>query len=307
MNDIAIGCFQRGSFNFPDKPSSAELVAPGEDVRVGHQTRGGLLRGHGTILVSDRFTATICGTIERVGNLVSVRPFRCTYKPETGDVVLGRVIERAGKCWKLDINSWQDASLHLSAINLPGGIPRRRNADDELNMRQLYDDDDLVSAEVQSVHRDGTVMLHTRGPKYGCMSLGQLISVVPVLVKRAETHFHRVCSDLKTDIEILIGCNGYIWVGLKHSACFTHDPECSKSQNNTGGCEREVFSTSVNAHTRDQVCRVASAVRVLSMLHLAIYPKRILDVVDRSNDWGVSNTDMLRRAFVVKFSEWMTD
>lgn len=177
-----------------DKPSSAELVAPGEDVRVGHQTRGGLLRGHGTILVSDRFTATICGTIERVGNLVSVRPFRCTYKPETGDVVLGRVIERAGKCWKLDINSWQDASLHLSAINLPGGIPRRRNADDELNMRQLYDDDDLVSAEVQSVHRDGTVMLHTRGPKYGCMSLGQLISVVPVLVKRAETHFHRVCS-----------------------------------------------------------------------------------------------------------------
>lgn len=222
LSSVSFGIFRS------DKPSSAELVAPGEDVRVGHQTRGGLLRGHGTILVSDRFTATICGTIERVGNLVSVRPFRCTYKPETGDVVLGRVIERAGKCWKLDINSWQDASLHLSAINLPGGIPRRRNADDELNMRQLYgkdlfairlllvctriphisytraraflrctlrfDDDDLVSAEVQSVHRDGTVMLHTRGPKYCCMSLGQLISVVPVLVKRAETHFHRVCS-----------------------------------------------------------------------------------------------------------------
>jgi exosome complex RNA-binding protein Csl4 len=46
-------------------------------------------------------------------------------------------------------------------------LQRRRTAEDELNMRQLYGEGDLISAEVQSFYADGAVALHTRSLKYG--------------------------------------------------------------------------------------------------------------------------------------------
>ena len=46
-------------------------------------------------------------------------------------------------------------------------LQRRRTAEDELNMRTLYTEGDLISAEVQSFFADGAVALHTRSLKYG--------------------------------------------------------------------------------------------------------------------------------------------
>ena len=40
------------------------------------------------------------------------------------------------------------ASLQLSAVDLPGGIQRRRTTDDELSMRQVYREGDVIAAEV---------------------------------------------------------------------------------------------------------------------------------------------------------------
>ena len=40
-------------------------------------------------------------------------------------------------------------------------------------MRQLYGENDLVSAEVQSFYADGAVALHTRSLKYGRLSGGE--------------------------------------------------------------------------------------------------------------------------------------
>ena len=122
----------------------------------------GFLRGHGTRVADGRLLATVCGTVERVNKLVSVRPLRTRYVPETGDVVLGRVVDIAGKRWKLDVGGRQDAILQLGAVHLPGGAQRRRNTVDELNMRALYAENDLISCEVQSFYADGAVALHTR-------------------------------------------------------------------------------------------------------------------------------------------------
>ena len=192
----------------------AVFVAPGDPIE-GVDMEDGFLRGHGTQVVDGRLLATVCGTVERVNKLVSVRPLRSRYVPETGDVVLGRVTEIAGKRWKLDVNARQDAVLQLSAVHLPGGVQRRRNAVDELNMRRLYGEDDLVSAEVQSFYADGAVALHTRSLKYGRLSRGQLVRVPPTLVKRVKQHFHRLdpaeCGG--ADVEVLLGCNGFVWVG----------------------------------------------------------------------------------------------
>lgn len=52
------------------------------------------------------------------------RPHR-RYRAEAGDVVVGRVTEVAGKRWKVELASTQDASLMLSSVNLPGMLTRK--------------------------------------------------------------------------------------------------------------------------------------------------------------------------------------
>lgn len=52
-------------------------------------------------------------------------------------------------------------------MHLPGGAQRRRNAEDELAMRSVFREGDVISAEVQSVYHDGGVHLHTRSLKFG--------------------------------------------------------------------------------------------------------------------------------------------
>ena len=164
-------------------------------------------------------------------------------------MLVGRVGEVAGKRWKVDINARQAAVLMLSAVNLPGGIQvsstdgdrivctwmehesqplalitrvslclslsrggiqRRRTHVDELNMRAVFEDGDLISAEVQQIMQDGTVSLHTRQMKYGKLEGGQLVEVPPALIKRQKQHFHHV-EELRVDV--IFGCNGLVWVG----------------------------------------------------------------------------------------------
>ena len=60
-------------------------------------------------------------------------------------MVVGRVTEVSGKRWKVAVNARQEATLQLSAVDLPGGVQRRRTAHDELNMRELFEETDLIS------------------------------------------------------------------------------------------------------------------------------------------------------------------
>ena len=127
--------------------SQLPLVTPGEPI----PTEPGCLRGHGTLLRADgALVATVAGVVERVNKLVSVRPLRARYHGEVGDVVVCRIVEVGAKRWKADVNARQNAILLLSSVNLPGGVQRRRTAEDQLNMRQFYVEGDLVSAEVQA-------------------------------------------------------------------------------------------------------------------------------------------------------------
>ena len=297
----------------------------------------GFLRGHGTRVAEGRLLATVCGTVERVNKLVSVRPLRTRYVPETGDVVLGRVVDIAGKRWKLDVGGRQDAVLQLGAVHLPGGAQRRRNAVDELNMRALYAENDLVSAEVQSFYADGAVALHTRSLKYGRLTRGQLIRVPPTLVKRVKRHFHVVDAvgvfgvgpsasetretrnaesrdkedAARSDVEVLLGCNGFVWVGASSAATREGDDDAGEEADDAdaarGKRKRDSTSDSVAVEARDRLCRIANAVRVLSRLFLAIHPPAIEDVARCSVEWGTHPKDMLSDAFLRRTLERETE
>lgn len=56
-----------------------------------------------------------------MSKLIMVQPQKRLYKPEVGDVVIGRVISIEKKSWRCDINYNRDANLSLSSINLPQG------------------------------------------------------------------------------------------------------------------------------------------------------------------------------------------
>ncbi|CAG7948770.1 unnamed protein product [Penicillium nalgiovense] len=151
------------------------IVTPGEVVTDDPQW----MRGHGTYMnpLSTSIIATVAGTVQKTNKLLSVHPLRARYTPEIGDLVVGRIVEVQSRRWKVDVAAPLLAQLPLSAINLPGGILRRRTSADELQIRTFFSEGDLVVAEVQSVHQDGSASLHTRSLKYGKLRNGVFLAV----------------------------------------------------------------------------------------------------------------------------------
>jgi len=182
------------------------FVYPGEVIT----DDAGFMKGHGTFAdTGDRLSASVAGLVERVNKLVSVKPFKTRYNGEVGDVVVGRIVEVGQKRWRVDIHTRLDSILLLSAVNLPGGELRKRSTKDELLMRSYMVEGDLVVAEVQAAFGDGSLSLHTRNLKYGKLPQGILIKVSPSIVKRCKTHMH----NLTCGATVILGNNGYIWIG----------------------------------------------------------------------------------------------
>ncbi|GFZ19475.1 ribosomal RNA processing 4 [Actinidia rufa] len=230
----------------------------------------GVLKGHGTSELDGEVVATLCGVVERVNKLVYVRALRARYKPEIGDIIVGRVIEVAPKRWRLEINFSQDAVLMLSSMNLPDGIQRRRTALDELNMRSIFEENDVICAEVRGFQHDGSLHLQARSQKYGKLERGQLLTVPPYLVKRRKLHFHHI---EQYGIDLILGCNGFIWVG-EHVGAKDDMVVDQSSKSEQEDVKSTTYPTSLEEQertytpleTRQNICRTANAVRVLSTL-----------------------------------------
>ena len=128
--------------------------------------------GHGTYLPASTqsITSSLAGTLTKTNKLLSVRPLRARYTPEIGDLVVGRITEVQAKRWRVDVAASQLAILQISAINLPGGILRKRTETDELQIRSFFSEGDLVVAEVQQLHQDGAASMP--GPADAIVVLG---------------------------------------------------------------------------------------------------------------------------------------
>lgn len=61
------------------------------------------MSGWGTYLKNKSIYSSLVGKVEKTGNILSVKPLKTRYKGETGDVVIGRVVEITNKKWLLDI------------------------------------------------------------------------------------------------------------------------------------------------------------------------------------------------------------
>lgn len=286
------------------KVNSDSSVTIADSIPVNHED--GVLKGHGTADLDGEVVATQCGVVERVNKLVYVRALRSRYKPEVGDIVIGRVIEVAQKRWRLDINYSQNAYLMLSAMNMPDGVQRRRTALDELNMRCIFEEADVICAEVRGFQHDG-LHLQARSQKYGKLSTGQLLTVTPYLVKRQKQHFHHL---EQYGIDLIIGCNGFIWVG-EHVEVRDDMVEDQVNQSDPQVLTPNKISVSLEEQekkytaleTRKYICRAANAVRVLSTLGFIITSEIIKGVIDLSLSANLDIHDMLGSEFCVLVAE----
>eukprot|EP01104_Vermistella_antarctica_P008670 TRINITY_DN2188_c0_g1_i2.p1 TRINITY_DN2188_c0_g1~~TRINITY_DN2188_c0_g1_i2.p1 ORF type:complete len:293 (-),score=34.82 TRINITY_DN2188_c0_g1_i2:63-941(-) len=260
-----------------DGVDSYHLVVPGDVITQD----SGIMRGHGTVVEGDALVATVSGVVERVNKLVSVRPLRARYTGEGGDVVVGRITEVGSKRWKVDVNSRQDSILMLSSINLPGGLQRRRTNEDALQMRSFYEEDDLISAEVQQFYSDGAMALHTRSLKYGKLKNGQFVSVSPALIKRCNTCFHK----LPCGIDVILGNNGYIWISETKQDEGEEQVLFPKEQ------REEVFE--VERSVREKIARVRNAIVALDMQFIAIHPGSVTSTYNASVRYDIDIANMV--------------
>ncbi|KAG5920843.1 hypothetical protein E4U42_006054 [Claviceps africana] len=157
------------------------------------------------------------GTLTKTNKLLSVRPLRARYTPEIGDLVVGRILEVHPKRWRVDVAASQLAILQISAINLPGGILRKRTETDELQIRSFFAEGDLVVAEVQQLHQDGAASLHTRSLKYGKLRNGVFVSVSGTgggggVVRSKRQVWTMDGAHGSGKIDVILGVNGYIWI-----------------------------------------------------------------------------------------------
>ncbi len=158
--------------------------------------------------------ATVCGVVERINKLVFVRPIRSRFVGEVGDVVVGRISEVGGDRWLVDIGGTQFASLPLGGINLPGSVQRRRTDEDKMQMRDYFREGDVFVCEVQKIMENGEVIVHCRSNKYGILRNGQLVQVDASLVRRQASHFLTLPGTSGELVQVVLGNNGWIWVGL---------------------------------------------------------------------------------------------
>ncbi|XP_073144872.1 exosome complex component RRP4 homolog [Henckelia pumila] len=286
------------------KENSDASVTVADDISVNNEDA--ILKGHGTAEIDGRVVATICGVVERVNKLVYVRALRARYKPEIGDIVVGRVIEVAPKRWRLEINFRQDAVLMLSSMNLPDGIQRRRTAVDELNMRSVFEENDVICAEVRGFQHDGCLHLQARSQKYGKLKSGQLLSIPPYLVKKRKQHFHHLDQ---YGVDLILGCNGFIWVGehVEVREEMVEDLSNKPEQRNMKSWnminDEETEETYTPLETRGHICRTANAIRVLSTLGFMITVENTMEVVNLSIALNVDVHEMLGAEFYVVVAE----
>ena len=156
---------------------------------------------------------------------------------------------------------------------------------------------------MQALGSDGGVALHTRSTKYGRLSRGQLVCVPPRLVKRLKQHF---CSLSQYGVDVILGCNGWVWVQAREVRKEEAEAMEAEAMEADGAAEAEDapdgawgagVDAPVAAEEREQVIRIAAAVRLLAALGRRVSPASIVEVVDAALAWGVPSRELDGAAF----------
>ncbi|KAL8704344.1 MAG: hypothetical protein Q9201_002495 [Fulgogasparrea decipioides] len=286
-----------GPLHSTRKGVNTTIITPGEVVTEDPQW----MRGHGTTASSgsSAIVATVAGTLLRTNKLLSIQPLRARYTPEIGDLVIGRIVSVETKRWKVDLSAALLAHLPLSAINLPGGILRKRTSTDELAIRTFFSEGDLLVAEVQSVYQDGAASLHTRSLRYGKLRNGVFMRVGGTGGGGGVIRSRRQVWTVDTangggNVDVVLGVNGYIWI-CKHSRGeLVASSEEAKRMNEITRMEEAVNESmysnrndEILPQTRREIARLTGCVRALVENGVRVDEEMVMAAYHVSLDYDV--------------------
>ncbi|KAI6784451.1 uncharacterized protein J7T54_006496 [Emericellopsis cladophorae] len=265
QGDIRMRASKRGQPDHADLID--EILTPGTVITDNAQW----MRGHGTYIPAEttNITSSLAGTLTKTNKLLSVRPLRARYTPEIGDLVVGRIVEVQAKRWRVDVAASQLAILQISAINLPGGILRKRTETDELQIRSFFSEGDLVVAEVQQLHQDGAASLHTRSLKYGKLRNGVFVAVSGTGGGGGVVRSKRQLWTLETAnaggmVDVLLGVNGYIWISKHIEVDFAADAAgINKMEESVSSKVYSSQNDSIDVATMREIARIRSVILAL--------------------------------------------
>lgn len=123
---------------------------------------------------------------------------------------------------------------------------------------------------MQSIFHDGGISIHTRNFKYGKLVTGELVCVQSTLVRRMRSHF----LTFPWGVEVILGMNGYIWVGKPKKAVAELDLDAIYSS--------ELSETS--REERGQIIRTSFAIKCLDKLFRNIDDASIAETYNRIKD-----------------------
>jgi exosome complex component RRP4 len=242
-------------------------------------------------------TSSLAGTLTRTNKLLSVRPLRARYTPEIGDFVVGRIVEVQAKRWRVDVAASQLAILQISAINLPGGILRKRTETDELQIRSFFAEGDLVAAEVQQLHQDGAASLHTRSLKYGKLRNGAFAAVSGTgggggVVRDKKQVWTIEAHNGAAPIDVLLGVNGYIWICKHTEAEVAADATGINRMEET--VSTKVYSSqndAIDVATMREIARIRSLILAMVENGLRVNGDTVTRGYEAAVDMGRENND----------------
>eukprot|EP00455_Lapot_gusevi_P022270 TRINITY_DN2318_c0_g1_i3.p1 TRINITY_DN2318_c0_g1~~TRINITY_DN2318_c0_g1_i3.p1 ORF type:complete len:202 (+),score=44.83 TRINITY_DN2318_c0_g1_i3:80-607(+) len=164
-------------------------------------------------------------------------------------------------------------------------------------MRTFFTENDLISAEIQALHSDGSVAIHTRSQKYGKLQGGLFVSVPQALVKRCKQHF----VDLPCGVSLILGNNGYIFL----SRTLTEEEKADKAKNDQEEDRSKVEQkrVSVDVEARENIARVRNSIIALSKVGVPISPTTILDVFEESVRLGFQAPEILNPAIIPQVTQ----
>jgi exosome complex component RRP4 len=222
--------------------------------------------------------------VQKTNKLLSVRPLRARYTPEIGDLVVGRIIEVQSKRWRVDVGAPLLAALPLSAINLPGGILRKRTETDELQIRTFFSEGDLLVCEVQSLHQDGGASLHTRSLKYGKLRNGIFVRVSGTgggggVVRSRRQVWTFNAANGGGRIDVILGVNGYIWISKHVEMQSEGETETSITRIEESTTSRVYSSQNdqIGPETRREIARIRGVITCLVEAGLRVDEDMVMD------------------------------
>lgn len=142
------------------------------------------------------------------------------------------------------------------------------------------------------------IMLLLMGLACSQLEKGQLLIIDPYLVKKSKHHFHHL---EQLGIDLILGRNGFIWVG-EHAE--TRDSmivdQANSSERSTVEEKKQAYTP---LETRQNICRIANAIRVFSTLGFNVDADLIMETVELSTSLKIDIHDMLGSEFHVLVAE----